>query len=161
MQDEDDQVEIRLGCVDDLRIRGQQLLHEHWLEVCTDTQTLHLNPDWEQYETLLEIGRLFLLCLWVGPELAGYSATFLTPHLHYRAHVAAMNDVIFVAKPYRNGLLGLRLIRATEKESFARGAHSLTLHAKPDTSLSHVLDRAGYKVVETLYRHPLSQREAI
>lgn len=149
-------IDIRPGTVDDLRIYGQELLDEHYREVCVDQEHLTLNPDWERYEAMIEAGQMFLLCAWTNKrELVGYSANIVMPHLHYRMSVWCWNDVLFVTRGLRQGGLGLGLIRATETEAKKRGAHVMAWHAKPATALEAVLERVDYRVQETIYSRNL------
>ena len=61
------------------------------------------------------------------------------------------NDVLFVAKEYRRGRLGLGLIRATEREAKKRGAQMVSWHAKQGTALEALMPRLGYGVQDIIY----------
>src|SRR4051812_36759929 len=97
------------------------LLDEHWHESARNKHLMVLKPDTVRYASLEAGGALLSLVAYVDDEVVGYSVNIISPHLHYADVVCAHNDVLFVAKAYRESPLGLKLIRETERAAKARG----------------------------------------
>lgn len=131
------------------------LLEAHYQELATDKARMELAPFHEAYAGLDAAGALFVLGVYDLGELVGYSANFLTQAMHYRHLRVCQNDVLFLAKAYRSGRIGLQLIEATELEAKARGAGLMLWHAKPATALDALLQRRGYGVQDIVYSRGL------
>jgi GNAT superfamily N-acetyltransferase len=131
------------------------LLRAHWDEVARNKQLLVLKPDVARYQALEDAGMLLGLFAYVEDQIVGYSVNLIVPHLHYADVICAHNDVLFVAKEYRNSPLGLRLIRETERACKARGVHLMLWHAKEGTPLSEILPKRGCKVQDIIFSKEL------
>jgi GNAT superfamily N-acetyltransferase len=131
------------------------LLEAHWHESARNKHLMVLKPDVARYQALEAAGALLSLVAYVDETIVGYSVNIVSPHLHYADLLCAHNDVLFVAKEYRERSLGLKLIRETERAARARGAHLMLWHAKEDTALSSILPKMGCKVQEIIYTKEL------
>lgn len=142
--------------VKDFMHEQAHLLHEHWEELATHKAFMVLKPDWAKYAQLEAAGVLLTLGAFTHEGKAvGYSSSIIGNNLHYADLCYAHNDVLFVAKDYRRGRLGLQLIKETERLAKARGAQLMIWHAKEDTALMAVLPRIGYGVQDVLYSREL------
>lgn len=131
----------------------EQLLKDHWVEVAKNKQLMVLDPDWDRYQELTDNESMFSLVLRKDGVVVGYSATFIGPHIHYRNLTVASNDVLYVA-PHSRGTAALRLMAETVRVARSRGAKLMLWHAKPGTSLDHMLSRTA-SVQDTVYAEPL------
>jgi GNAT superfamily N-acetyltransferase len=129
----------------------QPLLREHYNEIAHDKHSIPLAPSRARYEALEHAGELFALGARIEGALIGYSVFFVKPHIHYATTLVAVNDVLFVAREYRNTLVGMRLISESEKKLRERGVVKLVWHIKPEHDWSAILARRGYMPVETIY----------
>lgn len=109
-----------------------------------------LKPDTERYRHAESSGLMFTLFAYDGDQIVGYSANFVTPHLHYSDLTMCMNDVLYIAKSHRGGRTGLQLIRETERVAKERGAQLMMWHAKQGTALETLLPRLDYGVQEIM-----------
>lgn len=142
---------IRLGRVSVLRDEGTLLLQDHYQELALHKEVARLNPDWEEYQRLENAGRFKLVIARDdGGRLIGYAGFFLAFHLHYKELLVATNDVIFLAKEYREGGVGLELIRECERLLRTLGVQKAVWHAKKETALAGLLPRMGYEVEDIL-----------
>jgi len=148
-------VEIRTATIAELLATAGTLFREHWEEIARNKGLMVLNPDAERYAALEAAGNLLCLSAWDGPELVGYSVTFISQHLHYAGLRYAQNDILFVTKAARHGKVGLQLIRETERAAKENGAKLLTWHAKQGTALEALLPRLKYGVHEVIYSKEL------
>jgi len=129
----------------------EALLRAHYEEIALYRDRVSLEPDWETYELLEERGRLVCLTGRDDGVLIGYAAFFVFPHPHYRSHIVATNDVIFVRRDQRKGsTAGLRLIRESERVLAEVGAHRVVWHVKPKNDWSAILERLGYHQEEIM-----------
>lgn len=145
---------VRISAVESIPI-ARPLLAEHWEEVALNKDLMVLDPNEAAYGLLESAGVLFALGAFDGPDLVGYSATMVQQHLHYKHLRYAVNDVLFVGKQHRNGRLGVRLMRETERVAKERGAQLMLWHAKPDTALEGILPRMGYVVQDVIFSKAL------
>lgn len=133
------------------------LQQAHWEELATNKAAMKLAPAMKQYAALEHAGILFAVLAYDGDKLIGYSVNFMAVNLHYSALLMAQNDVLFVAKKYRTGRTGLRLMQETEQAAQKRGAGIVLWHAKEGTPLAGILPRMGYKVQDVLFSKAIEQ----
>lgn len=133
------------------------LFKEHWEESAKNKALMVLKPDWPKYQMLEDMGHLVSLFAYKDEEIVGYSLNILSKHIHYADLVCAHNDVIYIDPANRNSPVGLKIIKATEKECLKRGAKLMLWHAKEDTALSKILPRLGCKVQEIMFSKELKE----
>lgn len=126
----------------------QPLLREHYDEIATDKHAIPLDPDKDRYLAMERDGKLVCFTARVDGALIGYAAFFVMQHLHYKSTKVAINDVLFVSKPWRTSRAGLVLVR--ESESYLRviGVKKLVWHIKPEHDWSAILVHGGYALFE-------------
>lgn len=127
------------------------MLEAHFREV-GNTAVYALAPDWDKYQQIADNGGLTIALAWDGDYCIGYSASFVTPHPHYVNQKVCYNDVLFVAKEYRNGSAGARLMAKTRELAKVAGCVVMQWHAKPDTALDAVLRKRA-----NLFEHVYTQ----
>lgn len=147
--------EIRNINVTKLLEQGEALFLAHREELTTEKDIMEFDPDVATYRVLEECGKLVSLGAYAGDVLVGYSINIVSCHLHYRKLLYASNDVLYLAPDFRNQKHGNLLIDATELACHNKGAQMLLWHAKPDTALSVILPRKGYKVQDIIYMQRL------
>lgn len=124
---------------------------DHWDELAKNKDLMVLAPDVERYAAMEQTGMLLAIAAYdEAGEIVGYSVSFIGTNLHYKDLVYAHNDVVFIAKPYRKGRLGIQLLRETERRAKERGARMMIWHAKENTPLAALLPRLGYGVQDIL-----------
>jgi len=136
----------------------EDLLAAHWEEVACDKMEIPLAPDWERAFRLQREEVLWTAALRKNGRLIGYNAFHVTPHIHYRHTIHAVNDVIFLDRDER-GFAGVRLVRGTEqllkqlgveKVMYRSKRHVMVGHAKTST-IGDMLARMGYRHDEDVY----------
>jgi hypothetical protein len=136
----------------------EDLLAAHWEEVALDKSAVALAPDWPKARELERIGILKTLAMRREGVLIGYNAFLITPHLHYRQILQAVNDVIYL-DPAERGSAGVRLIRGTEALLRELGVQRILYHTKLHVLLGRrkqgrvgdLLERLGYSHVENIH----------
>jgi len=152
---------IRREPIASVRPQLDALLEAHWREVAHYQDAVALEPDWTRYEALENAGKLFFIGAHQGWNLVGYSVFTISPHLHYRSHIVASNDVIYLAPSARQGLAGIELLRQSERICAEAGAHRINWHLKPEHDWNAILRRLhkGYRREETIWGRLLTEEE--
>lgn len=132
----------------DIRTEIEPLLPEHWEEVALDQDTIKLDPDWEQYKRLEDLGMLLCITAREDGRLVGYAIWMITKSLHYKGYVFADNDVFFLLKSHRKWMNGYRLLTESFKILKQHGAHKAFTDMKLHRSVSLVFHRLGCKPIE-------------
>lgn len=121
----------------------QPLLAQHYQELTLHKEVVKLHPVWDRYMTLQSVGAFKLLTVRDEGKLIGYSAFFITQHMHYAELDVAINDVFYIDPAYRAGPTAFRMIRFAEA-MLKDEVQKLTYHYKFGNKLALILDRMGY-----------------
>jgi GNAT superfamily N-acetyltransferase len=128
------------------------LIIKHWEEIALNQDIIELNPDWDAYGELDRSGLLRVFTVRNKEEsLVGYFVVIVSRSLHYKDHVFANNDIIFVLPEYRKGTTGIKLIDFAERELEAEGIRALNINTKDHQSFDAILQRRGYQMIERVY----------
>jgi hypothetical protein len=129
----------------------EELLYDHWREVGLDHDNVPLDPDWERARCLERMGILHTAALRRDGKLLGYNAFHVTPHIHYRSVIFAVNDVLFV-DPDGRGIAGVKLVKGVEPMLAALGVRKVYYHTKVHVPLTgDLLGKLGYSHIENIY----------
>lgn len=124
------------------------LLQLHWEEIARHTDTIKLNVDYATYAKLEDAGVLHTVTARDDGKLIGYIISFVAPNLHYKDHVMANNDVLFVHPDYRRGGTFIKMLKLAESLLRKRGVTNFYIHMKITHDFSVILDRMGYTEIE-------------
>ena len=136
--------------VEQVRHEMSSLMAAHWHEVGQDTARMRLSPDWGAAVALESVDQLAIFTARADGELVGYAFFIVRRHFHY-AITVAINDLLYLAPGHRAGMAGARLIREAEKALAADGVQNIYFGVKPQHDYSPLLDRRGYRVMETTW----------
>jgi GNAT superfamily N-acetyltransferase len=140
-----------------VRHECQGLIEAHWEDIALNKDKIKLNPDWNAYFTLEKEGKLKLFTARDGEKLVGYFVVIVGVNLHYKDHVFASNDVIYLHKDYRKGFTGSKLIKFAEGCLKQDGVSVLTINTKIHQPFDAVLSRLGFKAIERVYSKYLGE----
>jgi GNAT superfamily N-acetyltransferase len=132
------------------------LLERHYEEIAAYKQ-FPLQPDWATYIALDRQGKLLIVTARQKDmrdplgTLIGYAIFLVVHHLHYTTQKLAVNDLLFLDKPYRRGSTGIKLITAAEAALAERGVDKVQWHVKPAHDWGKLLERRGYVPDETIW----------
>jgi len=130
---------------------ARPLLEKHWEEIAINKDHIKLNPDWDAYADLEASGNLKIFTARNDGALVGYFVVFVRKHIHYKDHLFAHNDILFLSEPYRKGYTGIKLIKFAEECLKADGVSVLTINTKTHRPFDGVLQRLGFNHVENIY----------
>ena len=75
---------------------AKELLERHWEEIAVNKDKIKLNPHWEAYVDLEDSGQLRIFTARENGKLIGYFVVIVGVNLHYKDHVFAVNDILYL-----------------------------------------------------------------
>lgn len=141
------QQEFLLTVVED----AKPLLEKHWEEIAVNKGVIKLNPDWDAYYDLEQNGLLKIFTAREDTKLIGYFVVIVRKHIHYKDHLFAANDIIYLSPEYRKGMIGAKLIKFAEKCLKEDGVSVLLINTKTHKPFDNLLSWLGFKHVESIY----------
>ena len=129
----------------------QSLIELHWEEIALNKDNIKLNPDWDAYYSLEDQGKLKIFTARDGNTLVGYFVVILGNNIHYKDHLFASNDILYLHKDFRKGFAGIRLIKFAEVCLKEDGVSVLTINTKIHQPFDKVLERLKFKPIERVY----------
>jgi GNAT superfamily N-acetyltransferase len=141
------QQESLINCEKD----AKELLQSHWEEIALNKDVIKLDPDWEAYYSLEDGGVLKVFTARSNGTLVGYFVVICRNHLHYKSNLFAFNDVLYLAKDYRKGMTGPKLMKFAEKCLKEDGVDVLVVNTKRHKPFDQLLVWLGYKHAENIY----------
>lgn len=127
------------------------LLERHWNDIAVNKDKIKLNPDWDAYHSLEQDGMLKIFTAREQGELVGYFVVIVHRNLHYKDHLFASNDVIFLHPDHRKGRTGIKLIQFSEKCLREDGVSVLAINTKVHKPFDKLMQFLGFSLVERIY----------
>lgn len=127
------------------------LLEDHYHEIALNQHVIKLNPDWKEYARLDASGSLRCYTARQEENIVGYFVVIVSTSLHYKDHLFASNDVIFLAKSARKGLTGIKLIKYASKSLEDEGVSLLMVNTKVHQPFDPIMERLGFNLIERVY----------
>lgn len=128
------------------------LLEQHYKEIALDQDVIKLNPDWDAYAKYDSIHAL--RCYTArndDGDLVGYFVLMVSTSLHYKDHLFANNDVIFLRKDARKGMTGVKLIKYAVKCLQREGITRININTKTHQPFDIIVERLGFELIERVY----------
>ena len=138
-------------CIED--VKG--FIQAHWEEVAVFKDSIKLDPDWDKYYQLEEMGALRCFAARDDGVMVSYLVYFILPHIHYKNDIYAQCDVIYTEPKYRNGIVTKKLIEYSERLLTEDGISCIILRLKNFMNMGAFCERLGYGAVETAYMKKL------
>lgn len=131
-----------------------ELISEYMAE--SGNPFLPKNPDPEYYRTLEEKAGFSVIGVFDGDRLVGFGSFVLTVVPHYSTVTASVESV-FLAKPYRKGFEGLRLLRALSSLAKSKGASGIYWGCRCGSRLERVFEKQKrFKRMNTVFYEALT-----
>ncbi len=144
-------MDFALENIANVRREIEPLLEQHYKEIALNKDIIKLNPDWRGYAQLDAINGLRIYTARKDGKLMGYFVVVVSRSLHYRDHLFANNDVIFLTKAARKGLTGLKLIKYAIESLKAEGVTKLHVNTKMHQPFDPIMERLGFEEIETVF----------
>lgn len=130
---------------------AKPMLEEHWREIAINKDVIKLNPDWDAYIELERKNSLKIFTAREDGKLIGYFVVIVRSHIHYKDHLFAVNDIIYLSPKYRKGYTGAKLIKFAEKCLKEDGVSVFVINTKRHKPFDKLLDWLGFNHVENVY----------
>ncbi len=127
------------------------LIKMHWEQIALNKDKIILNPDWDEYQRLYNSGNLKIYTARKKHELVGYFIVAVAKNIHYKDHLFANCDIIYVKPDSRAGMTGYKLITFAENELKNLGVSVLNINTKIHTPFDKLLVRMHFGLIERLY----------
>lgn len=143
----------QIETLDESRYDAWPLLEQHYEEICTHTDVIELDPDWDAYYTLEEAGmlRIYTAREEETNELVGYFVVIQSPAIHYKQDIFCSNDLIYVDKKLRKTKIGYNLIKFAEDDLRELGVALFVINMKAHQPFDTLLEKMGYDLSELVY----------
>ena len=128
----------------------EKLFPEHYEELCV-TKDFNYEPDYEAYKRMAEAGMLRCITCRNDEQLIGYIIFIVTPHLHYKSCMTAIEDLYFVTKEFRKGRVGIKLFQYAEQVLKDRGVKRIVMHTKVHLDNTRLFEYLGYKMTDKVF----------
>lgn len=115
----------------------------HWQETERYRHGIALNPDYQYMINAERSGRFMLFTVRSEGELVGNCMMYLSKSTHTQRWVAE-EDTIFILPEYRQGRLGVRLIRYVEDVLRNMGVTEIRVTVKTVNRVGELLQHLGY-----------------
>lgn len=135
------------------------LFERHWQELGTRKDEIPLDPDWDRYFALAQVGTLRVRTARVDGVLAGYIFNMIGPHLHYRSTLHAEIEMFWLDTAYRGiGVVGMNhwfvmdWFGDNDEDLRKLGVKRISVAVKngyKDGRVGLVFKRLGYEEIET------------
>jgi GNAT superfamily N-acetyltransferase len=133
------------------------LLNSHWEEIALNKDKIKLNPDWEAYDNLEQVDKLKIFTARDDNKLVGYFVVIVGVNIHYKDHLFASNDIIYLSPEHRKGFTGIRLIKFAEKCLKQDGISVLTINTKVHQPFDKLMDFLKFRKIERVYSKYLGE----
>ncbi len=133
----------------------QPLFEEHWEETAFNKGVRKLNVAVDLFIELEKRGLFLAVGVYKDGLLVGYTLSIKTIDTHDCTRTIMGNDAVFISRPYREGYVGIKLIKVTEELAKQRGANTYVWHVKPNTALDKLMQLKNYTVADILYKKEL------
>jgi GNAT superfamily N-acetyltransferase len=103
------------------------------------------------YYALQEQGKLKIFTARDEGVLVGYFVVFVSPHIHYKDHLFAKNDLIYLAPSHRKGFTGIKLIKFAEGCLKEDGVSVLVVNTKNHKPFHKLMSFLGFTSEDVEY----------
>jgi len=144
-------MKIAHECLASVKEDIKPLIEKHWELVALNQGKIKLNPNWEEYAKLDSAGTLRVFTARQDGELVGYCVLMVGRSAHYKDHIFANNDVLFVLPDSRAGATGYKLTKFAEDYCRDNGISLLNINTKVHLPFDSLMLSMGFDLVERIY----------
>jgi len=125
------------------------LLEQHHKEI--SKYDFDLDPDLETYKKLSELRIYQSFTVRDEGELVGYAGFFVSPKLHFKSVLQAINDVIYIQPALRGNGIGKHFISYIDDAMKFKGVDVTFYNVPAKNDWSIILKDKGYELHDYLY----------
>ena len=140
-------IKFRLESFPEIKDEAMHLLVQHFEEISAN-QDIKLNPNFDHYGMLEDMGLYKFFTARIDGKLVGYCSFFLANNFHYQDSFQAQQDILFLTKMARGYGNASKLIKYCDQRLKELGVQVVYQHVKLKHDFSPLLVKHGYKRVE-------------
>jgi GNAT superfamily N-acetyltransferase len=144
----DYQIEAYRSAIEEMRL----LFPLYWEEL--GDKTLPLEPNYQSYAILADLGALHLVTARSDGVLVGFHLSIIQPSLHYKSVLTCYTDIFYLKPEYRRGMNGYKMLKFACDSVRLLGVRKMMMGAR-SLDLGPVMIRLGFKVAEQIYEKVL------
>lgn len=110
-----------------------------------------LDPDYDQYIVLNDLGSIRMFTAREDGKLIAYAVFYIANNLHYKTWKYASSDIYYLDPEYRNKGLGKTFFEETEAWLKSLGVNNIVVQDKTHHSHEKFFKYLGYNVIEQVY----------
>jgi GNAT superfamily N-acetyltransferase len=145
-------VEIKEEALKDCLDEMKPIFDLHWDEVAIHKENIKLNPDYDRYLQMANDGSIKAYIARENGKLIGYAIFIISYNLHYKDHVYAHNDIVYLSKDYRGSGLAVELFQIAElklKENY--NVDVINVSMKVALPFDDLMKYLGFEYIERTY----------
>lgn len=131
-------------CFDDV----EKLFQSHYEELSV-TKQYELNPDYDIYRQ--NANRIKVVVCEDDDVIVGYIVFFVSPHLHYKDCLMAVEDIYYLKPEYRKGSTGIKMFRFAEVYLKSVGVNMIKYSTKVHLDNSKLFEYLDYAFTEKVF----------
>lgn len=144
-------IEYKVESVSDCLEEIKPLIEKHHEEATLYKEHIELNPDYDSYIKLEETGSICVITVREDTVLIGYTIFIIAPHLHYKDHLFAQNDIVYIDKEYRECGVGLEMFRFAESVLKDRGVSVIKISTRVTNPFDKLCQGLNYDYTDRDY----------
>lgn len=141
-------IEYKLEKAVDIVDEIKPLLHKQFQETEQHITGLELNPDYDRYVQLCNLGFLKCITCRINGELIGYAIFFIQPHIHHKTCLTALEDLYYIAPDHRAGRVAYKLFVESEKLLKANNVKRIIMSCKTYLDQTRLFEHLGFTLYE-------------
>jgi len=145
------QQETLAECLDD---HTKALLQMHWSEVAPH-QDIPLDPSYDSYYKLEEMGALRIYVLRQEGLVQGYAVFFVLPNMKYQTSIHATADLVYLVPWLRKQTIGAKFLGWVVGQLQKEGVQIVRLAVAP--TFGPLLEQLGYEQKQVVYEKRLDR----
>tara|TARA_R110000765_G_scaffold336812_1_gene427132 strand:+ start:303 stop:755 length:453 start_codon:yes stop_codon:yes gene_type:complete len=135
----------------------EAIIKDHWKHIALDQDSTPLEPDWEKYIAMTELGIVHLTTARTEDgTLAGYAIYLISNALHYKSLEVAEADVFWLGFEHRKGMTGIKMLKCAERDLRKIGVKKIFNKVKLHADVGKIFEFMGYTAVERVYAKGLT-----
>lgn len=127
------------------------ILPIHYKELALDQDEIPLDPNYDLYLHMEQMGILHICTARKDGELLGYFITNVMPHPHYKSTIFAKVDIYYIHPDHRGNGVGSKLFAFHEQEMKRLGVQKIVNSCKLHQDHLPLFTALGYKQIERTF----------
>ena len=124
------------------------LLHQQYEETEKHITGLELDPDYDRYVKLDELGYLKCITCRLDNKLIGYAIFFIHQHIHHKTCLTASEDLYYIAPEHRAGRVAYKLFKESERLLKEQHIQRIIMSCKTYIDQTKLFEHLGFTLYE-------------